>query len=125
VIASAVKKFYEKYGYLPLPGSLPDMKAQSKVYVKLQGIYKAKARRDAQEVLEIAKALHGGKDVDPVEVEMFCKNASFVKLVNATTQGRQLMSIYGNFHIILQAWIISLTRHTQTRRRRTTRWPRT
>lgn len=94
VIASAVKKFYEKYGYLPLPGSLPDMKAQSKVYVKLQGIYKAKARRDAQEVLEIAKALHGGKDVDPVEVEMFCKNASFVKLVNATTQGRQLMSIY-------------------------------
>ncbi|KAI4603697.1 hypothetical protein KJ359_003514 [Pestalotiopsis sp. 9143b] len=95
VIASAVKKFYEKHGCLPLPGSLPDMKAQSNVYVKLQGIYKAKARKDAQEVLEIAKALKGGnKDVDPVEVEMFCKNASFVKLVNATTEGRNLASIY-------------------------------
>lgn len=105
VIASAVKKFYEKHGCLPLPGSLPDMKAQSNVYVKLQGIYKAKARKDAQEVLEIAKALKGGnKDVDPVEVEMFCKNASFVKLVNATTEGRNLASIYGNCHIILHVW---------------------
>lgn len=81
------------------------MKAQSNVYVKLQGIYKAKARKDAQEVLEIAKALKGGnKDVDPVEVEMFCKNASFVKLVNATTEGRNLASIYGKCHIMLHVW---------------------
>ncbi|KAI1857694.1 hypothetical protein JX265_011109 [Neoarthrinium moseri] len=94
VIANAVKKFHDKHGALPLPGSLPDMKAESKVYVKLQSIYKAKARKDVSEVLETARAMAGGEDVDPAEVEMFCKNASFVKLVNATTDGRDLSKIY-------------------------------
>ncbi|KAI1801843.1 hypothetical protein F4811DRAFT_563673 [Daldinia bambusicola] len=84
VIAKAIEAFYNKHGCLPLPGALPDMKAQSTVYVKLQNIYKAKARRDAQEVLETARALPGGKDVDPAEVDLFCKNARFVKLINAT-----------------------------------------
>ncbi|KAH8194927.1 hypothetical protein TruAng_010912 [Truncatella angustata] len=93
-IASAIKKFHEQHGCLPLPGSLPDMKAQSKVYVKLQGIYKAKARNDALEVLEITRATPGGKDIDPAEVDLFCKNASFVKLVNATANGRDLSKIY-------------------------------
>ncbi|KAK6067770.1 Nedd8-activating enzyme E1 regulatory subunit (ThiF family protein) [Seiridium cupressi] len=95
VVANAIKKFYETHGCLPLPGSLPDMKALSKVYVKLQGIYKAKARKDAHEVLEIARATPGGENVDPAEVDMFCKNASFVKLVNATDDGRDLLKVYG------------------------------
>jgi NEDD8-activating enzyme E1 regulatory subunit len=85
------------------------MKAQSKVYVKLQGIYKAKARKDALEVLEIARAAHGGKDVDPSEVDMFCKNASFVKLVNATVEGRNLAKIYGDFYITLPTLVMPLT----------------
>jgi NEDD8-activating enzyme E1 regulatory subunit len=71
------------------------MKAESKVYVKLQGIYKSKARQDALEVLEIARASPGGENVDPSAVDMFCKNASFVKLVNATTDNRDLSKIYG------------------------------
>lgn len=94
LIAGAIRQFYEKHGCLPLPGSLPDMKAESKVYVKLQSIYKAKARKDALEVLEIARASPGGENVDATEVDMFCKNASFVKLVNATTDGRDLTKIY-------------------------------
>jgi amyloid beta precursor protein binding protein 1 len=72
---------------LPLPGKLPDMKAQSKVYIKLQNIYKAKARKDAAEILEIAQAAPGGERVDPAEVDLFCKNAAFVKLINATGRG--------------------------------------
>lgn len=71
------------------------MKAQSSVYVKLQSLYKAKARKDAQEVLETAKANSGGKDVSPAEVDLFCKNASFVKLVNATEDRRDLRKIFG------------------------------
>lgn len=71
------------------------MKAQSTVYVKLQSIYKAKARRDAQEVLETARALPGGKDVDPAEVDLFCKNARFVKLINATPTSEDLDAIFG------------------------------
>ncbi|KAI1409055.1 hypothetical protein F5Y13DRAFT_96924 [Hypoxylon sp. FL1857] len=94
IIAKAIETFYRKHGCLPLPGALPDMKAQSSVYVKLQSIYKEKARRDAQEVLETARALPGGKDVDPAEVELFCKNARFVKLINATQTRTNLDELY-------------------------------
>ncbi|KAI1382443.1 hypothetical protein F4677DRAFT_25967 [Hypoxylon crocopeplum] len=94
IIAQAIETFYRAHGCLPLPGALPDMKAQSSVYVKLQSIYKEKARRDAQEVLETARAFPGGEDVDPAEVELFCKNARFVKLINATPTGEDLDAIF-------------------------------
>lgn len=82
VIAEAVKQFYEKHGCLPLPGNVPDMKAQSKVYIQLQNIYKTKARNDVAEVLDTVRRSPGGEDIDPSEVELFCKNAAFVKLVS-------------------------------------------
>ncbi|KAH6856500.1 hypothetical protein B0I37DRAFT_77189 [Chaetomium sp. MPI-CAGE-AT-0009] len=87
LIADAVKKFYEEHKCLPLPGKLPDMKAQSKVYIQLQGIYKAKARKDAAKVLQIVQTSPGGENVNPAEVDLFCKNAAFVKLINATGGG--------------------------------------
>ncbi|EMR66273.1 putative nedd8-activating enzyme e1 regulatory subunit protein [Eutypa lata UCREL1] len=90
LIAEAVKIFYEKHGCLPLPGALPDMKAQSSVYVKLQSLYKTKARKDAQEVFETVKGLPGGEHADFTEVELFCKNARFVKLINAAGGNREL-----------------------------------
>jgi amyloid beta precursor protein binding protein 1 len=83
VITEAVKRFYDQHGRLPVPGGLPDMKAQSNVYIKLRNIYKEQARQDVSQVLEIAQSLPGGQDVDPEQVELFCKNASFVKLINA------------------------------------------
>ena len=86
-VADAVKQFYEKHQCLPLPGKVPDMKAHSKVYIQLQNIYKAKARKDAAEILEIVEAAPGGQHVDPAEVDLFCKNAAFVKLINATGGG--------------------------------------
>lgn len=63
------------------------MKAQSKVYIQLQCIYKAKARRDMTEVLETARQTPGGEDIEAGEVELFCKNAAFVKLINAGGAG--------------------------------------
>ncbi|VTT78586.1 unnamed protein product [Fusarium fujikuroi] len=84
VITEAVKRFYDQHGRLPVPGGLPDMKAQSNVYIKLQNIYKERARQDVGQVLETARSLPGGQDVDPEQVELFCKNASFIKLINAS-----------------------------------------
>lgn len=83
LIADAVEQFYQRHKCLPLPGSIPDMKAQSSVYIQLQNIYKAKARRDVAEVLEIVQGFPDGRNIDPGEVELFCKNAAFVKLINA------------------------------------------
>lgn len=80
-IADGVKKFHDKYGQLPVSGRLPDMKAQSGVYIHLQNIYKAKARADAAEVLALTRSQDAGSSVTLDEVELFCKNAAFVKLV--------------------------------------------
>ncbi|KAI1336044.1 hypothetical protein F5Y15DRAFT_216911 [Xylariaceae sp. FL0016] len=95
VIARAIRAFYHKHGCLPLPGSLPDMKTQSSVYVKLQSLYKEKARRDVQEVLDTVRATSGGKDIDPGEVELFCKNARFVKLINAKPSDQNVDQLFG------------------------------
>jgi amyloid beta precursor protein binding protein 1 len=111
IVADAVEQFHAKHGCLPLPGSVPDMKAQSKVYVQLQNIYKTKARQDAAEVLEMAHATADGQQVDPAEVELFCKNAAFVKLINATggdssasiTKSDRLRAVVGEFCLLL-AW---------------------
>lgn len=67
---------------LPLPGSVPDMKAQSSVYVELQNIYKSKARQDVAEVLETIRLHPRGNEIDVTEVETFCKNSAFVKLIH-------------------------------------------
>ena len=84
VIAAAIKKFYAKHNALPLPGSVPDMKAQSSVYVQLQNLYKARARQDVAEVLETVRADPRGERIDVAEVETFCKNAAFIKLIHST-----------------------------------------
>lgn len=60
------------------------MKSQSAVYIQLQNIYKKKARQDVQEVLETVRDLPGGKAVEMAEVESFCKNAAFIKLIHGT-----------------------------------------
>ncbi|KAK0370376.1 ThiF family protein [Colletotrichum limetticola] len=99
IIAGAVRDFYEKHGCLPVPGGLPDMKAQTSVYVELQNIYKAKARKDAAEVLESVRQKAGGEGVDAAEVDLFCKNAAFVKLVVPASGGpEQLRSVAGEEH---------------------------
>ncbi|KAL1960404.1 hypothetical protein VTO42DRAFT_7703 [Malbranchea cinnamomea] len=85
IIAFAVKKFYDTHGVLPLPGSLPDMKAQSADYIWLQNIYKSKARVDAAEVEATVRAteaqLNRGTQVPRKEIEVFCKNAAHIKVI--------------------------------------------
>jgi amyloid beta precursor protein binding protein 1 len=71
------------------------MKSQSKTYIALQSLYKSKARKDASEVLAIAEDLAGGVSIDPSEVEQFCANAKFVKLINAEKEVPSIDDIVG------------------------------
>ncbi|KAK2000656.1 ThiF family protein [Colletotrichum falcatum] len=93
IIADAVREFYEKHQCLPVPGGLPDMKAQSSVYIQLQNIYKDKARKDAAEVLGSVRQKPGGEAVDPAEVELFCKNAAFIRLIVPSNGGNEQLRI--------------------------------
>lgn len=90
IIANGIRDFHSRHGELPLPGALPDMKAQSADYIQLQNIYKAKARKDLAEVTDKVRAteaeLMRDKSIDEREIEAFCKGAAAVKLI----QGRPI-----------------------------------
>ncbi len=66
------------------------MKARSSDYIKLQNIYKAKARHDFADVLQrvrsVEKRLVRKTVIEEKEVEAFCKGAAFVRLIH----GRRL-----------------------------------
>ncbi|KAF1817530.1 hypothetical protein P152DRAFT_454117 [Eremomyces bilateralis CBS 781.70] len=89
VIANAVSQFHSKHGVLPLSGSLPDMKAQSADYVKLQTVYRAKFREDAAEILGTVRALERSlrkpNAIPGSSIDIFCKNAAHIKLVRGST----------------------------------------
>lgn len=88
VIAAAIKFFYATHNVLPVPGSLPDMKAKSADYIQLQTIYKNKARKDTAEVIESVRATEQAlgrktKILDG-EIEAFCKNAAHVRVLEGS-----------------------------------------
>lgn len=81
-IACAIHEFCTTHnGLLPLPGTLPDMKAQSADYIQLQTIYKRKATDDIAEVAASIKAHDPQRDIPHAEIAEFCKNAAHVKLI--------------------------------------------
>ena len=86
IIANAIRLFHAGQNVLPLSGALPDMKAQSSDYIRLQNTYKAKARLDLAEVTRYVRdseARLGTKiPIDEKEIEAFCKGAQFVKLIH-------------------------------------------
>lgn len=87
IVANAIKQFYDRHDVLPLPGGLPDMKATSAAYIKLQTIYKSKARSDVAEVTNTVRKLESSfgrsepSQIPTSEIEQFCKNASFVRVL--------------------------------------------
>jgi amyloid beta precursor protein binding protein 1 len=101
IIASAIREFFQQHNVLPLPGSLPDMKAQSADYVSLQNIYKSKARKDVEEVSKIVRRVESQLGPRPGEIpekdiEVFCKNAAHIKVIH----GRNIPQINGEAHTI-------------------------
>lgn len=66
------------------------MKAESNIYIQLQNIYKSKARQDAAEILQAVQSVPGGDNITKEEVDLFCANARFAKLINSNTNAIQL-----------------------------------
>lgn len=71
------------------------MKAQSSTYMKLQSLYKAKARQDISDIVDIVRTLKGGGRIARGDVELFCKNAKFIKLVRSSEDAPSIGSIVG------------------------------
>jgi NEDD8-activating enzyme E1 regulatory subunit len=100
IMARAVKDFIEKdgEGFLPLPGSLPDMTAETSLYINLQNIYRAKALQDAdsvfrrvQELIKELGELNKSSDwISEKDVRLFCREASCL----AVTRGSKIADEY-------------------------------
>jgi NEDD8-activating enzyme E1 regulatory subunit len=88
IIANSISQFYTTHGVLPLPGSVPDMKAQSSDYITLQNVYKSKAREDLAEITtnvrSLERSLSRAVAIEEKEIEAFCKGAGYIKLVRGT-----------------------------------------
>ena len=73
-------------GLLPLPGVLPDMKADTTTYVSLQTLYRNKAKEDIacvkRHLIKHLTAL--GRPTDPIaddQIDSFCKHAAYIKVI--------------------------------------------
>lgn len=75
------------------------MKAKSNVYVELQNIYKTKARKDCAEVTGIVRRRLNGspKEIPADEIEAFCKNAAFIKLIRGSESNIDLREIASKY----------------------------
>lgn len=90
VIAHALNTFVQKNEVLPLPGSIPDMKAQSSDYIALQKLYRSKGQSDIAAVTHYVRKLEEDLNrtaMDGREIEAFCKGAAFVRLM----RGRRIL----------------------------------
>uniref|UniRef100_A0A8B9F5L6 NEDD8-activating enzyme E1 regulatory subunit n=1 Tax=Amazona collaria TaxID=241587 RepID=A0A8B9F5L6_9PSIT len=88
ILARAVKEFVanEGQGSLPVQGSIPDMIADSSKFIKLQNVYREKAKKDIAAVgNHAAKLLQSlGKAPESIserELKLFCSNAAFLRVV--------------------------------------------
>uniref|UniRef100_A0A060SZD4 NEDD8-activating enzyme E1 regulatory subunit n=1 Tax=Blastobotrys adeninivorans TaxID=409370 RepID=A0A060SZD4_BLAAD len=89
ILAAALKRYLDhpdSKGLLPLPGVLPDMKADSKGYVALQKIYREQAHKDFARFKTIYLSILSelglrANVISDAVAESFCKNAKFLKVV--------------------------------------------
>ncbi|KAI8326153.1 NEDD8 activating enzyme E1 subunit 1 [Martensiomyces pterosporus] len=92
ILAHALRRYVQSVysqGELPLSGTIPDMKADTRSYIALQRIYKQKADQDKAEV---SRHVHEtlqmiGLPTDYVsagEIDTFCKNAHRLRLLRCT-----------------------------------------
>lgn len=88
LLAAAVRAFVhgEGGGHLPLMGTIPDMIAETKVFVDLQRLYRSKAAEDVAHVQKhldviLQKLEQPPHRISEEEVKTFCKNILFLKVI--------------------------------------------
>ncbi|XP_062442883.1 NEDD8-activating enzyme E1 regulatory subunit isoform X2 [Rhea pennata] len=98
ILARAVKEFVanEGQGSLPVRGTIPDMIADSSKFIKLQNVYREKAKKDTAAVgNHAAKLLQSlGKAPESIsekELKLLCSNSAFLRVVRC----RSLSEEYG------------------------------
>lgn len=93
ILVSTLKEFIERPesgGCLPLTGVLPDMTADTEGFIRMQEIYREKAKTDIDFFTEIlhSKLTQLNRSIDsilPQEIETFCKNSKNIKVIRGSS----------------------------------------
>ncbi|XP_029464060.1 NEDD8-activating enzyme E1 regulatory subunit isoform X2 [Rhinatrema bivittatum] len=87
ILVRALKEFVarEGRGNLPVRGTIPDMIADSDKFIRLQSVYREKAKKDAAAVEDhVAKLLQSigrlPESIQPKDIRLFCRNAAFLRV---------------------------------------------
>jgi amyloid beta precursor protein binding protein 1 len=96
-MAAAVKLFVdnEGEGKLPVQGRLPDMHSDTDRYIKLQSIYRKKARSDMAIVKKYVEQLlkQAGRrenSISEMDIKEFCKNAYYLRVFHFRSLEQEL-----------------------------------
>lgn len=88
ILMRAVQQFVEKEGLgnLPVRGTIPDMIADSSRFIRLQNVYREKAKEDASIISDYVTEILGsiGRPLETIsekDIWLFCRNAAFLRLV--------------------------------------------
>lgn len=86
----------------PVAGTLPDMKADTESFVKLQTIYREKARQDVAHVRSRVSGLLSAlalplDRVPDQQIEAFCKNVQFIRAIRFTSLQEEYKPSRGSF----------------------------
>ncbi|KAF4661620.1 NEDD8-activating enzyme E1 regulatory subunit [Perkinsus olseni] len=89
-MARALAEFSKRHAsHLPLSGVVGDMTSDTTTFVRMQEVYEARAKRDREEVSNILSQL--GKTVPEQYIDLVCKNALNMCLIEYTTVGEEWM----------------------------------
>ncbi|XP_025914819.1 NEDD8-activating enzyme E1 regulatory subunit isoform X1 [Apteryx rowi] len=98
ILARAVKEFVanEGQGSLPVRGTIPDMIADSSKFIKLQNVYREKAKKDIAAVgnhaVKLLQSLgKAPESISERELKLLCSNSAFLRVVRC----RSLSEEYG------------------------------
>ncbi|KAI1283817.1 Nedd8-activating enzyme E1 regulatory subunit [Halotydeus destructor] len=90
ILVSALKEFIQRYGSLPVRGTVPDMTADSARYIQLQKLYSTKAKKDSEAFFSLLQEIceRVGKSAEQeysdFEVKLFCKNAHHLNVIRTS-----------------------------------------
>lgn len=91
IMARALRDFveFEGAGYLPLPGTIPDMTADTSQYVNLQNVYRSKALLDSdviyRRVQQLLKELELSSDlISEKDIRLFSRESAHLGVIRGT-----------------------------------------
>jgi len=98
IMLKALGDFVKANDVLPVRGDIPDMVADSDIYIALQNLYVNKARDDcaaiSASVKESLSALGRPEDaISEFELKTFCKNAGFLHIISTRSLAEEYASI--------------------------------